>query len=104
MQIEIIEFSHLLEFKSEQILGKNSYRIDLLIIKKLAKQSIPKNFARIFRTYNIFETKGASSSLGIDAYYKTIDYAGLFIAQTGKSNQFTTEHITHTFLCMRHPR
>lgn len=58
----------------------------------------------IFRTYSIFEIKGAGSSLGTDAYYKTIGYAGLFIAQTGKLNQFTTEHVTLTFRCMRYPR
>ena len=50
IQIELRDYAHLLEFQSEYILGKNNYRIDLLVIKKLFEQTIPKNIARIFRT------------------------------------------------------
>lgn len=104
IQIELMDFSHLLEFKSEQILGKNSYRIDLLIVKKLVDRTIPKNIAAAFRTYNLFEIKGVGSTLSTDAYYKTIGYAGLFIAQTGDRNQITASDLTLNFLCMCYPR
>lgn len=104
IQIELMDFSHLLEFKSEQILGKNSYRIDLLIVKKLADRPILKNIAAAFRTYNLFEIKGVGSTLSTDAYYKTIGYAGLFIAQTGNRNQITASDLTLNFLCMCYPR
>lgn len=104
IEIELIDYRHLLEFKTEHVLGSNSYRIDLLIIKKLTNQIIPKNLAKIFRTFNLLEIKGAGSSLSTDAYYKTIGYGGLFISQTGSLNQFTANDITLTFLCMRHPR
>ncbi len=53
-QIELIDYSHILEYISEYPLGKNSYRID--------------------------------------SYYKTIGYAGLLIAQMGKS-----EHLSHRY-------
>ncbi|MCM1388335.1 MAG: hypothetical protein NC231_13485, partial [Bacillus sp. (in: Bacteria)] len=89
IQIELQEYKHLLQFQSEYVLGKNNYRIDLLIIKKLSGQIIPKNIARIFKTYNLFEIKGIGSCLNTDSYYKTIGYAGLFTNQTGKQNQYT---------------
>lgn len=104
IKIELIDFSPFLEFYEEYILGKNSYRINLLIIKKLTPQMIPINIARIFRDYNLFEIKGLGSTLGTDAYYKTVGYAGLFINQTGESNQLTANDVTLTFLCIRYPR
>ena len=104
IQIELRDYAHLLEFQSEYILGKNNYRIDLLVIKKLFEQTIPKNIARIFSTFNLFEIKGLGSSIGTDSYYKTIGYAGLFINQTGSTNQYTSKDVTLTFLCMHYPR
>ena len=89
-QIELKDYSHILEYISEYPLGKNSYRIDLLVIKKLTDEMISKNIARIFRTFNLLEIKGVGSSISIDSYYKTIGYAGLLIAQMGKS-----EHTSH---------
>ncbi len=47
IQIELRNYTHMLEFLPEYVLGKNSNRIDLLIIKKLSEQAIPKNIARI---------------------------------------------------------
>lgn len=81
IQIELQDYAELLEYQSEYNLGKNSYRIDLLVIKKLTNQSIPKNIALIFRTFNLFEIKGIGSSASIDSYYKTIGYAGLLVSQ-----------------------
>ncbi|MBP3477046.1 MAG: hypothetical protein J6K48_12145 [Lachnospiraceae bacterium] len=104
LKIDLRDYNHFLEFQSEYILGKNSYRIDLLIIKKLNKQPIPKNIAHIFRTYNLFEIKGMGTFLSTDSYYKTIGYAGLFINQTGKKNQYTSLDISLTFLSMHYPR
>lgn len=104
IQIELRDYTHLLEFKSEYILGKGRYRIDLLVVKKLSEQPIPKNIAHIFSTYNIFEIKGSGSTVNTDSYYKTIGYAGLFIEQTGKRNQYTSLDISLTFISMHYPR
>jgi len=104
IQIELRNYAHMLEFLPEYVLGRNSNRIDLLIVKKLSEQAIPKNIARIFRSYNLFEIKGIGSSTGTDAYYKTIGYAGLFIDQIGGKNQYTALDVSLTFLSMHYPR
>ena len=38
------EYSHLLQFLSEYIIGRNNFRIDLLIIKKMSKENIPTRY------------------------------------------------------------
>ena len=103
-QIELHDYSDSLEYLTEYVLGKNSYRIDLLIIKKLTVINIPKNIAQIFRTFNLLEIKGIGSSVSIDSYYKTIGYAGLFIDQTGRRNQYSGLDISLTLLSSHYPR
>ena len=109
-QIELKDYSHIFEYISEYPLGKNSYRIDLLVIKKLTDEMISKNIARIFRTFNLLEIKGVGSFISIDSYYKTIGYAGLLIAQMGKSErasrktQYSSLDVSLTFLSCRYPR
>ncbi|MDE6845853.1 MAG: hypothetical protein K2J99_08820 [Lachnospiraceae bacterium] len=104
MQIELRDYADRLDFQPEFILGKNNYRIDLLIIKMLSNRSIPKNIARIFNIYNLFEIKGIHSSVTISSYYKTIGYAGLFIDQNSNTVQYTSLDISITFLTFRYPR
>ena len=104
VEIDLQEYAHLLKFQSEYILGKNHYRIDLLIIRKLCAEVIPKNIAYIFKTYNLFEIKGIGSSINTDSYYKTIGYAGLLINQTGKRNQYTALDISLSFLSFHYPK
>ena len=109
-QIELKNYSHILEYISEYPLGKNSYRIDLLVIKKLTDERISKNIARIFKTLNLLEIKGIGSSINIDSYYKTIGYAGLLIAQMGKSDsssrgyQYSSLDVSLTLLSCHYPR
>lgn len=104
VQIDLQEYAHLLQFLSEYILGKNNYRIDMLIVKKLCTEIIPKNIAYIFKTYNLFEIKGIGSCISTDSYYKTIGYAGLFINQTGKRNQYTALDVSLSFLSFHYPK
>lgn len=104
VQIDLQEYAHLLQFLSEYILGKNNYRIDMLIVKKSSTEIIPKNIAYIFKTYNLFEIKGIHSCISTDSYYKTIGYAGLFINQTGKRNQYTALDISLSFLSFHYPK
>lgn len=109
-QIELKDYSEFLEYITEYILGKNSYRIDLLIIKKLTDEVIPINIARIFKTFNLLEIKGIGSSVSIDSYYKTIGYAGLLIEQMGKSGcdshrkQYSSLDVSLTLLSCHYPR
>lgn len=106
IEIELRDYADLLQFLSEYVLGKNSYRIDLLIINKLSTQAISKNIARIFSTCNLFEFKGIQSSVSISAYYKTIGYAGLLINQMSNSEatQYSSLDISISFLTFRYPR
>ena len=104
LQIELKDYSDILEYITEYVLGKNYHRIDLLIIKKLSDVTIPKNIALIFKTFNLLEIKGIGSSVSTDSYYKMIGYAGLLIDQTGKSNQYSALNISLTFLSLHHPR
>lgn len=106
LKITLKQYYQFLEFLSEYPLGKNNYRIDLLIIHKLSDIPIPKQIASIFRSYNIFEIKGIGSSLDTFSYYKTNGYAGLFIDSIKqKNNDFTSRSdISISFLCNRYPR
>ena len=109
-QIELKDYSDILEYISEYPLGKKSYRIDLLVIKKLTSEVISKNIARIFKTFNLLEIKGIGSYISIDSYYKTIGYAGLLIAQMGKSKsnsperQYSSLDVSLTLLSCHYPR
>ncbi|MBD5523018.1 MAG: hypothetical protein HDR04_01085 [Lachnospiraceae bacterium] len=106
IEIELRDYADMLQFLTEYILGRNNYRIDLLVIRKLSDCAIPKNIARIFRTYNIFELKGIHSSLAANAYYKTIGYAGILIDQLSNAGteRYTSLDVSITFLTFRYPR
>jgi len=106
IEIELRDYADLLQFLSEYTLGKNSYRIDLLVIRKVSGQAISKNIARIFKTYNLFECKGIHSSVTVSAYYKTIGYAGLLIDQLNKAGlgQYSPLDISISFLTFHYPQ
>ena len=103
LQIELRDYSDILEYMEEYVLGKNHYRIDLLVIKKLTNQVISKNIALIFKTFNLFEIKGVGSTVGMDSYYKTIGYAGLLISQTGEKDQYSSLDVSLTILSCHYP-
>lgn len=106
VQIELRDYAVFLDFQPEFILGQNSYRIDLLVIKKLCQYHILKNIAHIFKTYNLFEIKGLSSSLTTSSYYKSIGYAGLLINQLNitHTSQYSAMDISISFLTFHYPR
>lgn len=105
IQIELRDFADILEFHKEYVLGKNNYRIDLLVIKMLSDHLVPKNIARLFKTYNLFEIKGIHSSVTSSAYYKTIGYAALLLDQiNNNSDQCSSMDISITFLSFHYPR
>lgn len=105
IQIDLRDYSHMLEFMTEYPLGKRGYyRIDLLLIKKLSDKTILKNIAKIFNTFNLFEIKGLGSPVSTDCYYKTIGYACFLIEQSGKMGEYINTDISLSFLCMHYPR
>ncbi len=105
IRIDLRDYSHMLEFMKEYRLGnKGYYRIDILVIKKLTDQPIPKNFTGIFRKFNLFEVKGLGSSLNTDGYFKTLGYACLLIEQTGGTGEYVDTDISLSFVCMHYPQ
>lgn len=104
LQIDLKDYADSLEYMTEYLLGKGSYRIDILIIKKLTSQMLPVTIAALFKTLNLFEIKGIGSSTSIDSYYKAIGYAGLLIDQTGKKNQYSGLDVSLTHLTCHYPR
>lgn len=69
LQIDLKDYASSLEYMAEYKLGRGSYRIDIFVIKKLTRQTIPVAIANLFRTFNLFEVKG------IGSYYPPqIDY------------------------------
>jgi len=104
IQIDLRDYSHILEYHSEYMLHPNHNRIDLLIIKKLTEQIIPKSIAAIFRSFNLFEIKGLHSTLTTDAYYKLNGHAAYYIASTGTLNQYNRNDISLTLLSFHRPR
>lgn len=102
-QIELQDYSNLLEYITEYDLGKNYYRIDLLI-KKMTDEIIPMNIALIFKTFNLLDTKSISSPVSTDSYYRMVGYAGLFIDQTGNPNQYSAPDVSLTFLSLHYPQ
>ena len=103
VQIELRDYADQLDYLTEYVLGKSHYRIDMLVIRKLSQQPIPKNIARIFKDYNLFEIKGLGSSLKIRSYYKAIGYAGILVDQMDHSDQCSALDISITFFSFHYP-
>ena len=104
VQIDLKEYSHLLEYYKEKSLSANNNRMDMLIIKKQSGFQISKHIAFIFRAHNIFEMKGLSTSLTSDAYHKTNGHAGYYIDLYPGTNILTRHDISLTFPTFHYPR
>ena len=104
LQIDLRDYSHLLEYHVEKSLSANNNRMDMLVIKKQPGITIPKHIASIFRTHNIFEIKGKDDSLTTDAYHKTNGHAGYYIDSYPGTNTLTRHDISLTLPTMHYPR
>ena len=104
VQIDLKDYSHLLDFKKEYTLSANKNRIDMLVIKKQSGFQIPKHIASIFHTYNIFEFKGFPATLTKKAYYKTNGHAGYYINSLPKEIDIDRRNVTLTFISFSYPR
>ena len=104
IQIDLRDYSQILEYETEHFLSHNKNRIDFLIIKKQSNLSIPKHIASIFHTHNIFEIKGLHSTLTTNTYYKTNGHAGYYINSYTGNTSLTRRDITLSFLSFQYPR
>ena len=67
-----------LVFQKEYNLNTRPLAVDLLIIKKETFVQIDNEIGTIFRGHNIMEHKSPEDSLGVDDFYKSQAYAGLY--------------------------
>lgn len=104
IQIDLRDYSHILDYKPEFFLSPNKNRIDLLIIKKLTDEHIPISIASIFKEINLFEFKGFYSTLTTDAYYKLHGHAGYYIDSTGKTDEYSRNDVTLSLFSFKHPK
>ena len=104
VQIDLKDYSHLLEYHNEYTLSANKNRIDMLVIKKQTDFQIPKHIASLFRTYNIFENKGLSATLTKKAYYKTNGHACYYIDSLPPKTDIDRRDVTLTFISFKYPR
>ena len=100
LQLEFIDYLHLLEFENEHQLSKEALIMDVLIIKKRPGEKIHKNIGQIFKGHNIIEFKSESDSLTWQDYNKVIAYALLHSAL----NNILPKDITVTFALTMHPK
>jgi hypothetical protein len=101
IQLELADFHHVLEFKSEYQLTSEPLRMDVLIIKNPKNLTIPRNIARIFRTDNICEYKSPADYLSVKDFLKVYAYAHLYAAL---SPGVALADITLSFVVSRYPR
>lgn len=104
LQIELEEESDKLIFENEHQLGTKPKEIDVLIIKKNARDKIRKNIGRIFKGHNIVEYKSPNDYLSVDDFYKVYGYACFYKSDAPRINAIAANDITITFVCHKYPR
>ncbi|MDR0314021.1 MAG: hypothetical protein LBI14_10540 [Treponema sp.] len=100
IQVELDEYSNILQFIPEYQLTFEPLRIDVVIIKKSADIPIKKNIATIFRKENIVEYKSPDDYVSVRDFYLVYGYACLYTAM----NKADINELTLTFVEGRHPR
>jgi hypothetical protein len=105
IQLELLDYRNSLEFLYEYQLTAEPLRVDTVIIKKPPGVRIDKNFARIFREFNLVEYKSPEDYLSINDFYKVYGYACLYavlnnVSVTGLTlnfvlNRFSRDLIKH---------
>ena len=75
IQMELEEYSDVLEFQAEHPLTSEPLRIDVLIVKKVPGAVIRKNIAEIFRDTNLIEYKSPTDYVSIGDFHRVVGYA-----------------------------
>jgi hypothetical protein len=100
IQLELLDYRGSLEFLYEYQLTSEPLRVDTVIIKKPPEVRIDKNFARIFREFNLIEYKNPEDYLSVNDFYKVYGYICLYAAL----NDVPITGLTLTFVLNRSPR
>ena len=108
---DLRDYADMLSYEEEYPIGNNYFRLDLLIIRRIKKGIIRKALASDFKELNLFEIKGAGSSVTINSYYKMVGLAGILIDKTWDKKEtiyqdhrrYTANHITVNFISLNYP-
>lgn len=104
IEMELREDADNLQFDIEHYLGKEPFRMDMLIIKQLPDCKITNEIGHIFKKYNIIEYKSPKDGLSIDDYVKTVGYASLYKALADKTDGIAIEDISITLVRDGYPK
>lgn len=104
IQIELKEDAEQLTFSIEYPLTRKPLVVDVLICKKAEHYICKNGIACFFQGHNIIEYKNPEDSYGIQDFYKTMEYAGIYQSNMTEETSIRPEDITVTVVCGRYPR
>ena len=100
IQLELDDYRDSLEFYPEYQLTAEPLKIDCVIIKKTKNVEIKKNFAAIFKEWNILEYKSPEDYVSVNDFYKVYGYVCLYTFL----NEIPITDLTITFIESHYPR
>ncbi len=104
VKIELSEYRNILEYIDEKTLTKKPLLIDLLVIKKQAKEKIDHPIGNIFKVWNVMEYKSPTDYISIDDLYKVNAYAYLLKSGADNVDEIKFEEITISFVSSKIPK
>ena len=96
LELELRENAEQLVISPEEPLNSKPNEIDILVIRKDEGAVIRSGLGEIFKRINIWEYKNPRDLLGERIYYRTLGYAGLYLAYQAKDAAW--EDVTLSFL------
>jgi hypothetical protein len=103
-ELELKENRDNLTFEREYNLGKEPFRIDLLVVKKEENIKIENEIGHIFRKFNILEYKGPGDGMSIDDFFKAIGYACFYKALGKTVDEIPAGEVTVSMFREAYPR
>jgi len=100
LQMELREYRDDLEFHPEHPLTSEPLQIDCIVMKKTKDAVIKKNFAAIFRGWNLIEYKSPGDYVSVADFYKVYGYACLYAS----FERVPITSLTVTFVESRYPQ
>jgi hypothetical protein len=100
LELELEQYSEVLQFEFEHPLTDQPLVIDALVIKKVPGVVIEKNIGALFRAVNNVEYKSPGDSVSLQDFYKVCANALLYFAQ----EKIAITDLTLTFVSERYPR
>ena len=104
IKLELRKYRDVLEYSTEQTIGKEPLIVDMIIIKKYKDAVIENEIGRIFRERNIIEFKSPEDGLTIDDFFKTLGYAMFYKSLSEKVNDIRFEELTVSLVRDVYPR